>query len=213
MINEDNNHLFNGFYRGKVVNNKDPLNSQRVKLRVIGLHSQNTSDNETLDGIPDDQLPWAEQGGMFLEGTYIPKIGDFVFLFFENGNHNKPVYFAKCRSSNDTPPEVDNIKDGKIGQPRTNETAEINHEELQIKVAKTVHGPKVEIRNTSCGAFIKLDTFNNKSRITISADLIEIDGKTNMGKGAKGYPLLFEAPDTSINLSGAAFRTSDTGVA
>jgi hypothetical protein len=212
LFKDDNTHLFPGFYRGQVVENRDPLNSQRVRVRILGLHSPEKSDDEVKEGIPDDQCPWAEQAGIFLDGTYIPEKGNWVWLFFENGNHNHPVYFAKCRRAYDTPPELDNFKTSEIGGSRSNETSEINHGHLQIKVAETLHGPKVELRNKSNNAFIKLDTFDNKSRITLSADIVTIDGQVEMGKGPKGYPLLVENPRDLITLQGIMFRSGYTGI-
>lgn len=208
-INEDNTHLYNGFYIADVVDNKDDLNSQRVKVRVLGLHTQN-KDGELGDKIPDSDLPWANKCDL-LKGTNIPKIGDKVYIFFLNGNHNQPVYLGIVKKASDTLPEVDDIR--KIGNSRDDKTFEINHGDLQIKTAKTIHGSKVEIRNTESNGFIKMDTFDGKSRILLSADTIEIDGETNMGKGVKGYPVISESKQSNIAIGGVRLRTSNSGVA
>jgi hypothetical protein len=211
-IDDDNGHYFPGMYRGLVVNNQDPLNSQRVQIRILGLHTSNKNGNDG-DYIPDNNLPWAEQAGMFLDGTYIPQKDAWVWLFFENNNHNQPVYFAKCRKANDTSPEIDNIDMNKLGQPRTEETTEINHGNMIIKSANTIHGKKIEIRNKENNAFLKLDTFNGKSRCIISADLLEFDGEMSAGKGTKGYPVLSETKSTLIAMGGVRLRTGNSGVA
>ncbi len=44
------------WFIGYVVNNVDPLKLDRVKVRIIGIHTDNTED------IPDDDLPWAQVG-------------------------------------------------------------------------------------------------------------------------------------------------------
>ena len=44
------------WFIGYVVNNVDPLKLDRVKVRIIGIHTENTED------IPDDDLPWAQVG-------------------------------------------------------------------------------------------------------------------------------------------------------
>lgn len=209
-INDDNTHLYNGFYIGTVVDNKDPLNSQRVKVRVLGLHTQKKNGNQG-NSIPDADLPWANQCTGLINGTYIPKNGDNIYLFFLNGNHNEPVYIGKVRKANDTPFETDNLE--KIGQARNEKTKELNDGAMQIKTAKTIHGSKVEVRNTESGAFIKLDSFNGKSRIVLSADIIEIDGDSRIGKGPKGYPLLSETKETAISIGGTRLRTSHSAIA
>jgi len=209
-ITDDNEHIFNGFYRGLVVENEDPLNSQRVRVRVLGIHSKN-KDGTVGDYIPDDKLPWAEQAEELVEGCYIPKVNQYVWIFFENGNHNKPVYFAKCRKANDTSFEIDNLE--RIGKSRNNETTEINHGDMMVKVAKTVHGTKVEIRNKENNGFIKIDSFNGKSRIVLSADVLELDGELNAGKGVKGYPVLSESPNTAVVAGGVRLRSAGSGIA
>ena len=42
------------WFIGYVVNNVDPLKLDRVKVRIIGIHTENTED------IADDDLPWAQ---------------------------------------------------------------------------------------------------------------------------------------------------------
>ena len=42
------------WFIGYVVNNVDPLKLDRVKVRIIGIHTENTED------IDDDDLPWAQ---------------------------------------------------------------------------------------------------------------------------------------------------------
>lgn len=44
------------WFIGYVVNNSDPLKLDRVKVRIIGVHTDDVED------IPDDDLPWAQVG-------------------------------------------------------------------------------------------------------------------------------------------------------
>lgn len=55
----------------------------------------------TTTGIPTSELPWAEPAISVLEGAIsgfgvfgVPLQGSHVFVFFENGNPMKPIYFA-----------------------------------------------------------------------------------------------------------------------
>ncbi len=108
-LTKDNNHFYYGFYKGKVEDNKDSENRGRLQIRVLGVHSQNNYDSKS-DGIPTANLPWAEQAAPIFGGfgptnkqgiTAIPEIGSWVWVFFDNGNHNKPVYFASVIGNDD----------------------------------------------------------------------------------------------------------------
>jgi len=90
----------NGFYRGVVEDNKDPLKAGRVRVRIHGLHTPKKIKSET-EGIPTDELPWAEPCMPIHEGSVsgfgawsVPLQGSQVMLFFENSNANQPRYFA-----------------------------------------------------------------------------------------------------------------------
>jgi hypothetical protein len=89
-----------GFYRGVVEDNKDPLKAGRVRVRIHGLHTPNKRKTE-IDGIPTDELPWAEPCMPIHEGSVsgfgawaVPLQGSQVMLFFENANPTQPRYFA-----------------------------------------------------------------------------------------------------------------------
>ena len=89
-----------GFYRGVVEDNKDPLKAGRVRVRIHGLHSPKKIKSE-LEGIPTDELPWAEPCMPIHEGSVsgfgswsVPLQGSQVMLFFENNNPTQPRYFA-----------------------------------------------------------------------------------------------------------------------
>jgi len=93
-------------YRGVVENVDDPEKAGRVRIRVMGIHSDNPKYVETK------HLPWAIPatdlrmgGGLRNIGSYkVPDIGSHVFIFFEAGDHNFPVYFA-------TAPAIEDVED------------------------------------------------------------------------------------------------------
>jgi hypothetical protein len=92
---------FYGIYRG-VIEDDNPTNSSgdklqdgRVRIRVWGLHTKNKTD------IPTDNLPLAQPaypvviGSITGKGMWsVPVQGTHVFVFFENGDHMQPRYFA-----------------------------------------------------------------------------------------------------------------------
>lgn len=85
-----NPKTFNGFYRGEVVNDQDPYDAGRVRIRVFGVY----------DNVMDQHLPWAIMADPFmggqgdLGGFFVPDVGSHVWVFFEHGDHMQPVYFA-----------------------------------------------------------------------------------------------------------------------
>jgi len=90
----------NGFYRGVVEDNNDPKKAGRVRIRIFGLHTEQKNKTDT-EGIPIDELPWAEPCLPIIEGSIsgfgmwgVPLQGSHVMIFFENGNLLQPRYFA-----------------------------------------------------------------------------------------------------------------------
>ena len=100
---------FYGNYRSVVVDNvhKDdqgnPIKSGKVKVRVFGVH----------DDLPDEVLPWAEYSDPFMGGLedvggfIVPNVGSKVWVFFEGGDHDFPVYFAGAPAKPHMPVEKD----------------------------------------------------------------------------------------------------------
>ena len=58
----------NGFYRGVVEDNKDPLKAGRVRVRIHGLHTSKKLKSD-IEGIPTNELPWAEPCMPIHEGS------------------------------------------------------------------------------------------------------------------------------------------------
>lgn len=96
-----------GIYRGVTEDNADPLQAGRCRVRIFGIHSQSTTKEQT-DGIPTAELPWAEPALNVVEGALtgfglfaVPLVGSHVYVFFEQGNHMNPRYFAAVPGASD----------------------------------------------------------------------------------------------------------------
>lgn len=129
-----------GFFRGVVEDNADPLKAGRIRARIHGLHTPKIIKTE-LEGIPTNELPWAEPCMPVQEGHVsgfgmwsVPLQGSQVMLFFENGNPLKPIYFgsmpgipqSKDHYSNDNrlTSSTDGFKDPDGNYPMSNRLGE-----------------------------------------------------------------------------------------
>jgi hypothetical protein len=138
-------------YLGKVVDNRDPLYQGRARINVFGL----------FDGIPDDDLPWAEQiSGLVFGGTQggcsmsIPRIGSVVAVEFEAGNYYKMNYHYLKEISRDLQEELkeDNSYEGT--------QALIYDSEAQPGTLKMIYTRKKGLVFQLGDATIQLDTQN-----------------------------------------------------
>lgn len=100
----ENREKFHGFYRGKVVDVQDPYRVGRIRVEVYGV----------FDGLPVNALPWAIYADtMFggqeeIGGFVVPDMDSEVWVFFEEGDHTQPVYFAGAPARPHGPPQKDN---------------------------------------------------------------------------------------------------------
>jgi len=88
-----------GKYRGLVVDNQDPENRARVTLKVPSVLS------ETVSHWAEPCLPF---GGLADQGLFlVPEIGAQVWVEFEEGNPNKPIWTGTLwQRSGDVPAEA-----------------------------------------------------------------------------------------------------------
>ncbi len=99
-----------GIYRGVVENNNDLNEAGRCQIRILGIHPIS---KDIADGLPTENLPWAEPacpifGGISQVGIFgVPCQGAHVFLFFESGNRTQPRYFATAPGMPLEPPNGD----------------------------------------------------------------------------------------------------------
>jgi hypothetical protein len=129
-------------YRGVVENVDDPEKAGRVKVRVLGVHSDNP------DYVQTEHLPWAIPatdlrfgGGLRNIGSYkVPDTGSHVFVFFEAGDHNFPVYFAAAPAIEDV--EDYQEKDGKFDENK------YQYSEESIYDDKSNYDDKLELFKT-----------------------------------------------------------------
>jgi hypothetical protein len=176
-----------GNFRALVVDDEDPRDVGRIKVRVIGVYQET---------VPHEDLPWAipalsmyrsggdntnpsrstditldklatsfnntGTGGIFT----VPARGNHVWIWFDQGNHMHPVYFAMCATENDFLKQKQYIKD------------KINTKIEQIKKLKSKFTPENEVGGTDWG---DLAYINARQGLTTSG----INGKNNISTGIK----------------------------
>ena len=100
-MNKKNKEYF-GKYRAKVVDIKDPEKRGRIKVmcpKVLGV---------AKSAWCEPCIPVAyDFGGDFA----LPKLGEFVWVEFESGNANKPVYTGGLWSTEKSPSQTYNEKE------------------------------------------------------------------------------------------------------
>lgn len=207
---ESTDFSFNGFYRGEVVDVDDPLEAGRVRIRVFSV----------FDEMQPEFLPWATYADPFMGGygdngsLIVPELGSHVWLFFENGDHRHPVYFAGA-------PAIDNNTPDAPSESRTE--GEYPHN----KVIKSRSGITIEIDDTDGAVRFKVShpsgtnhEIDNDGNInlTVSSDgSISIDGEFSLNIGGDanitigGNAEVSVAGNTDVN-SGGQVRITGTQI-
>jgi hypothetical protein len=177
---EDNSEKFPGMYRGMVENNgvdipegselqTDEEARGRCQIRVLGVHSQ-LNRASYIDGIPSANLPWAEQCSPIYAGAFykqnsgisaVPPVGSWVWVFFDNGDHNKPVYFASIPSMND----FDTAASSFVTVIKTRSGHKITIDDTAGEETGQLAG-KITIKS-SANQLIEIDDTNEVEKITI----------------------------------------------
>lgn len=147
---------------GEVVGIDDPLKRDRIQCRLVGI---------TSDDVSDENCPWCEQKANLFSGSKdtsgvstVPDVGSFVYVEFLYGNIESPLYTGYVRGAEDssivhkmkeTPhPTIKARDDNKIGP------------ELDSLNSSTEY-PKNNVIETLTGSLIELDDTEGNERIAI----------------------------------------------
>jgi len=80
-------------YKGVVKNNKDPMNLGRIQVMIPTFYS----------GMSESSLPWAQPclfSASYESGSFIiPRVGNIVWVLFENNDKFRPVYIGSMYTS------------------------------------------------------------------------------------------------------------------
>jgi hypothetical protein len=101
MISEELDVSKLGTVRGMVTSVADPLNLCRVRVRIPIIHGVLGSVNFR----PDNELPWAYPS-LVPNTAFVPYVGDFVWIIFENNNASMPVYLGVVKGKTPPNPQI-----------------------------------------------------------------------------------------------------------
>jgi hypothetical protein len=85
---------YNGIYRGKIVDNIDPLMLGRCKIQVYPMFSEITEAESLPWCVP--MYPIVEGSGSSIGYFAVPDIGTMVFCMFEEGDIYQGVYIGEA---------------------------------------------------------------------------------------------------------------------
>lgn len=165
MLSEQAN--FNCMYRAKVVSNKDPKEICRIKVRVPCIHG-----TDSKDGLGDDDLPFAMPCMMdvsFESGTFIiPEVGSTVFVFFEGGKVDKPVYIGgSCSYEHDEAQEYGSKDSNSFSSSEGKRTKRAYMSDPPINVYKGGVFRKFILFKTRKGSSIEFSDEDDKEHLSI----------------------------------------------
>lgn len=154
---------FYGKYRGVIVDNNDPLKMGRIRARVPTVFG----DKET-----GWALPCAPYGGKNVGFLFVPPVGANVWIEFEAGNTEIPIWSGCFWSTGEAPsvaPEVKVIKTdfATITVKDTPDAAGISIETVTgLKITMNMNG--IELSNAT--ANVKL----TPTKVSINDDAFEV---------------------------------------
>jgi len=85
-----------GNYRGEVVDNNDPLQAGRVRVKVFDFMGELTPADYPSIPWAVPAYPIADGAGVGFGYFSVPRLNSNVFVFFEGGDVFQPVYFAEA---------------------------------------------------------------------------------------------------------------------
>jgi len=211
---EKQGHTFDGFYRGIVVDVDDPLKSGRIRVRVYPM----------FHAAEDDTLPWAiladsNFGGAANEGKFsIPSINAHVFVFFENGDHRFPVYFAGAPAIQDGVPDLPQLSredDGTVAAidsaaSKGVSTASGGSWDEPDSAYAAVY-PNNKVYRSAKGIIIEIDDTDDNVRFHIyhpSGSRVEVDNDGNVVEHVSAEKTTVIINDNNIEVKGKQDTTT-----
>lgn len=202
------------FYKGVIEDNNDPTQRGRYKVRILGVHSPDTSI------APTATLPWAECINPIIFGwdkgtgiSSIAVIGTWVWCFFDNDDVNLPIVVGGLTAQGDFNPRASGSDYINVNTLRTksNHIIEIDDANNEMRI---LHDNGSEILLTTDNVVITSVT--NRSEITVGRytqtvlqsieinanGVISINGGDSLNIGIFGNTNISTNGNTTIQTAG-----------
>lgn len=166
-----------GLYRARVEYNKDDQQLGRVRIRIPQCHGLPGDDNS----VKFDELPWAYPCTPFNSGydygTFInPEVGSYVWVMFEAGDPNQPVYigsmYAKGSSTYQAMGTISD--DDKLNKRYSDSNGRWNRPAVQNEIPVGSYDNESDFENSvqtlyksPKGATIEIDETDEKESLSI----------------------------------------------
>jgi hypothetical protein len=199
-------------YRGMVTQNDDPLGMHRVKVFI-------PSANEVIMWA----LPKGQQGSLNSGFKWLtPKIGDIVWITFEDGDPSKPIWEYYGWASNETPIALDGTNVIGFVTPNGNQVTiddsdghvDVNiNGDIAIYAADSINiisGKEVIVNGGANGGVINIEELTEKLNKLVS-EVEELKSKFNSHThpGVKTGPGVTGVTTQSHNKTFTKFNKSD----
>ncbi|MFZ5758620.1 MAG: phage baseplate assembly protein V [Thermodesulfobacteriota bacterium] len=186
---------FYGKYRGLVVDNDDPEQLGRLKVRIPSVLG-----DQVVTGWAFPCLPY---GGAANQGTlFVPEVDAGVWIEFEEGNLEYPLWVGSYWSAPAGDSEL----------PRPNGADGSEESEIQApptrKIIKTVKGHTLQFEDKDGEEMVTLIEAHNGNRITMNSDGVVIH------EGQRQHEIVMDADGITIS-NGARSHTvvmDDNGI-
>ncbi|MBU4261459.1 MAG: phage tail protein [Proteobacteria bacterium] len=195
-------HRYYGKYRGIVVDNADPEQLGRLKLKVPSILG-----NDIVSGWAAPCVPY---GGEMNQGMlFIPEVNAGVWVEFEEGDLEFPIWVGTFWSKPDgeselpKPNDADGTEQGSVQDPPTR------------KIIKTVKGHSIQFEDNDGEEMITIVEAVNNHVITLDANGIAItDGAGTITiEDANGNQVLLDSSGiTCTDMSGNEIKMDGQGV-
>jgi len=182
------NRLF-GLWRGVVTNVNDPKNLGRIKAKVHELFGEK------------DETNWAYYctpfGGGGAGFFFLPEVGDPIWIAFEAGDINRPVWLGFWFNQKDVKP-ADAAPRKRTLQTKSGHKVIFDDDAGSIKV------------EDSGGQYIEWDTKKNEIRLTANTKVIVKAAQVELGEGSQLGGVVTERTHQFCYVTGAPIGASTT---
>lgn len=162
--------LYYGSYRAFVVDNEDPENLGRLILRIPSINANSVDDTWAF--------PIGTWGGNNYGFNVIPRKGDMVFVEFQNGNLDYPMWKPGSYARDEKPPEFNNSNYG----------------------FKTPRGTLILINDKKDEEEVLIKHKNQSEWISIKKDILETEAKLiKLGKDGDEQAVLGDTLKSKLN--------------